>query len=481
MKDLRHSPISCLLALTLFFAAASTFANIRLQPVSPNERDSVEVIVRGDWQHACVPRLHSLLIEPPLETPPTDSFSTSHNDIEVYLESRLDESCVPTATPFEVRVTLGRLPVGSYTVQVFTLEQAIAEPPATAVPADRLDFSVTSTARPFVDVGNRRFRAQSTWQEPEGPRGTAHATPGSSDDSGIFWFFDPTNWELMVKVLDGCAINDHYWVLGSASTHVGFDLTVTDRLQGEIWRFSNPVGQRAGAFFDTTAFPCQAIISPCGRGSSAEILATPRSDRNVEDLALSLSTGIAADEAIYQRLTKDLGAIRRTAPEANAITFQPTVDNSSLGFSLEGSTLPEWDCLNAWYGAESITLSSLSEETLSGTIQFSGILDMVRVAPEYASLAGVRAAEPTGFVFIPESFPGQICVHREGDLWHYYLRQESDLVAPAPPLSLHFTTVSAEPDQFPEPLLHEEWDGTGKAPDWLEDFSACTKELDLLD
>jgi hypothetical protein len=31
-------------------------------------------------------------------------------------------------------------------------------------------------------------------------------------DTGYFWFFEDTNVELVVKVLDGRAINGHTWV-----------------------------------------------------------------------------------------------------------------------------------------------------------------------------------------------------------------------------------------------------------------------------
>ena len=49
-----------------------------------------------------------------------------------------------------------------------------------------------------------------------------------TDDTGAFWFFDPENVELAVKVLDGRAINGRFWVYFGALTDVGYTLRVTD-------------------------------------------------------------------------------------------------------------------------------------------------------------------------------------------------------------------------------------------------------------
>ena len=35
---------------------------------------------------------------------------------------------------------------------------------------------------------------------------------GASTDSGLFTFFDGENWEVLVKVLNGCEMNGHWWV-----------------------------------------------------------------------------------------------------------------------------------------------------------------------------------------------------------------------------------------------------------------------------
>ncbi len=44
--------------------------------------------------------------------------------------------------------------------------------------------------------------------------------PVSSPDSALFWMFAPGNWEVLVKVLDGCASNGRYWILSAGATDV---------------------------------------------------------------------------------------------------------------------------------------------------------------------------------------------------------------------------------------------------------------------
>ncbi|MEE8522333.1 MAG: hypothetical protein V3T72_00245, partial [Thermoanaerobaculia bacterium] len=76
----------------------------------------------------------------------------------------------------------------------------------------------------------------------------------SSQDSGLFWFFDPDNWEMMIKVLDGCGFNDHFWVFASATTNVEYTLRVTDTQTGVMKEYFNPLGNAAPAITDTGAF-----------------------------------------------------------------------------------------------------------------------------------------------------------------------------------------------------------------------------------
>ena len=114
-----------------------------------------------------------------------------------------------------------------------------------------------------VDLGealdlNDHFCVEVEWRDHQGHTGRGTTVPYRSADSGLFWFFNPDNWEVQVKVLDGCAVNGHYWVFLAATTNVEFDLFVCpERGDRETCRvYHNPLGQRADTVTDTAAFPC---------------------------------------------------------------------------------------------------------------------------------------------------------------------------------------------------------------------------------
>ena len=101
-----------------------------------------------------------------------------------------------------------------------------------------------------------RFEAKTRWTNFSGQMGDGLTAPLSSDNSGLFYFFSPDNWEMLVKVLDGCAINGHYWMLAAATTDVGYELRIRDTLGTASKTYRNPVGRASPAQIDLQAFSC---------------------------------------------------------------------------------------------------------------------------------------------------------------------------------------------------------------------------------
>lgn len=101
-----------------------------------------------------------------------------------------------------------------------------------------------------------RFDLQVSWRTAGGESGTGTLAREPTRDSALFYFFSPENWELMVKVLDGCSINGHYWVFAAASTDVAYDVVVTDLLTARTYSFGNRAGEPAVALTELNAFPC---------------------------------------------------------------------------------------------------------------------------------------------------------------------------------------------------------------------------------
>jgi hypothetical protein len=101
---------------------------------------------------------------------------------------------------------------------------------------------------------NDRFLVDVEWRATPASSGVGRTVSCSSDDSGLFWFFAPENWELMVKVIDGCGLNNRYWVFSAATTNVFYRMEVFDVRAGAQKIYFNYPGPPAPAVTDTSAF-----------------------------------------------------------------------------------------------------------------------------------------------------------------------------------------------------------------------------------
>ncbi|MEM8964430.1 MAG: alpha/beta hydrolase, partial [Acidobacteriota bacterium] len=107
-------------------------------------------------------------------------------------------------------------------------------------------------------LNNGRFRVSAMWNSATGA-GAATAVE-LTPDFGYFTFFDDTNVELAVKVLDGTGINGAYWVFAAGATNVAVDLIVDDTTTGARRIYQNPAGRTFETVTDTAAFS-QAVVS----------------------------------------------------------------------------------------------------------------------------------------------------------------------------------------------------------------------------
>ena len=113
-------------------------------------------------------------------------------------------------------------------------------------------------------LGGGRFAYDVSWRTAQGQRGLGTAVP-LSGDSGYFWFFGPSNVEMLVKAIDACSFNDRFWVFAGGLTNVEARLLVEDTATGEIRRYDNPLGTSFDPIQDTSAFAsCAASYDPAG-------------------------------------------------------------------------------------------------------------------------------------------------------------------------------------------------------------------------
>ncbi len=99
-----------------------------------------------------------------------------------------------------------------------------------------------------------RFEVKVNWWKADGESGVGRVVDAGTSDSGLFQFFDPENWEVLIKVLDGCRTNGRIWVLGASTTDLGYRIQVTDTITGESRSYVNEPGRPAPAIVDTQAF-----------------------------------------------------------------------------------------------------------------------------------------------------------------------------------------------------------------------------------
>jgi polysaccharide biosynthesis protein PslG len=98
-----------------------------------------------------------------------------------------------------------------------------------------------------------RLRVEVDWRIPAtGASGRGTAIP-SSDNSGLFWFFEPGKVELVVKALDGRPVNGRFWLFWGALSNVEYRITVVDVETGARRRYLNPAGRICGGA-DTEVF-----------------------------------------------------------------------------------------------------------------------------------------------------------------------------------------------------------------------------------
>jgi hypothetical protein len=238
----------------------------RFEPTHPTTGDSVTV--------------HITLLEAP--APPATPFSCptwawedksqrSGNEISIGVDGLACPSgaAVTSKAAEEMsRVThtrlLGTLPAGVYIVRVKDLpdRQDVA----------RTSFEVSEPGPPppppaLLGLLGDRFHVTID-RGVEGGGTTPGFAASLTDASGYFWFYDPDNIEVTVKVLDGRAVNGHFWVFAASMTDRPFTLTVVDTSNGcieppapnagcPVKKYTAQLGKNQN-FLDTEAFAVPA-------------------------------------------------------------------------------------------------------------------------------------------------------------------------------------------------------------------------------
>jgi hypothetical protein len=141
-----------------------------------------------------------------------------------------------------------------------TASSVRAAEPQVQLPAAPAAQSVDAKAGACVPAADTlclmdgRFAVKVDWvnQHDNNAAGIGTAVEGS-DQTGYFWYFNPANIELVVKVLDGRNLNGNFWFFYGSLSDVQYEITVTDTETGESVPYLNSAGDTCGEF-DTGAF-----------------------------------------------------------------------------------------------------------------------------------------------------------------------------------------------------------------------------------
>jgi plastocyanin len=105
-------------------------------------------------------------------------------------------------------------------------------------------------------LGGGRFEAKAAFRgaDDEPLRSAVRSEAPAALRTGLLAFGNADDPELMLKVVEGCATNDHFWVELAAVTDFELEVAVRDTQTGRTWVFFNPAGRAAGVVRDLDAF-----------------------------------------------------------------------------------------------------------------------------------------------------------------------------------------------------------------------------------
>ncbi|HEX6865214.1 MAG TPA: hypothetical protein VF414_20465 [Thermoanaerobaculia bacterium] len=228
---MRRLLLSALLAAALALpAGAQSIQGVLVDPPNPTTRDRVRLTIVGT-QHPECPLVFAGGAKDPAGS--NIGFSTSFPECGSPIPA--EEGFRKT---FEIEDPL-ELP-GTYVAYVL-----VANHPEANV------FEIFEVRSPFPELALGDFQVTVEWRNPrDGSHGSGYATP-LSEDSGAFWFFDPANLEVTVKILDGRPVNGHWWVFIASMTDLEMKVTIYDFSDGCFLLPVSPPACPVGTYVQT--------------------------------------------------------------------------------------------------------------------------------------------------------------------------------------------------------------------------------------
>ena len=164
----------------------------------------------------------------------------------------------------------------------------------------------------------------------------------------------------------------------------------------------------------------------CGTNlaTDEELALTPRDDTNLEHMAIAATRRVVAGQEQYERIVRDVGAIRAMRPDLAAIDFLTDyaheiivrADEGTIARMLAGEYDP-WDCLNERFRLKDLAFGPSTPDRVD--LVFEGTYHTPTLAERYARLPGVQSA--TAGLRVGDG--STLCVTPGDDNWHYVVDQ----------------------------------------------------------
>ncbi|PYQ28090.1 MAG: hypothetical protein DMF56_16745 [Acidobacteria bacterium] len=167
-------------------------------------------------------------------------------DLGVFIGVRMDGSLVGLAYDNQASTPI--------TTMYFSDTNGFSWIPITTVKAFaiRVDPIPECVSTPTAMCLNNRFKVEATWTT--GTASGAATGVRLTSETGYLWFFNATNVEAVVKVLNACGVNSAYWVFAGGLTDVNTVLRITDVRTGVVKTYTNPQGTPFQPIQDVNAF-----------------------------------------------------------------------------------------------------------------------------------------------------------------------------------------------------------------------------------
>lgn len=229
---------------------STTVVRYSIQPFFPNHDAScfIQAIQEADYEGMIF--LYRNGFDP---ANPLENLIAYSDDGPVF--DRGESRIGPLSLTFEDNYYL--VTTGYFGNTIGTFSNMVAcDAPATRVVVGDGSFGTGNYEGQIAELLGGRFKVWVTGFDFAHTDFIGRTAPLASTDSAIFWFFNPANFELLVKIVDGCGINNRYWVYFAATTNVEFRLYVDDTWDNDpAFYYRNRLGtQEATSVADSDAF-----------------------------------------------------------------------------------------------------------------------------------------------------------------------------------------------------------------------------------